>query len=76
MFGHKYTDLLSVPLAIVALGCAFYIIAKSNKMRIHGVIILLILLALFGSHTFFSLYVYIFVVLIAAILLIWYFKNN
>ena len=76
MFGRQYTDLLSIPLAIIALGAAFYIISKSTKMRIHGVIILLILLALFGSQTIFSLYVYIAVIIIAAILLIRYFKNK
>lgn len=75
-FGREYTDIISVPLAIIALGGAFYIISKSTKKRIHGIIILLILLALFGSYTFFSLYVYIFVAIIAAILLVRYFKNN
>ena len=35
---------LSILLAIIALGSAFYIIFKATKMRIHGGIILLILL--------------------------------
>lgn len=72
----KYSDLLSIPLAIIGLGCGFYILSKKSKFRICGAIILLILLTSFGSHTFFSLYIYILVILIAVILVIYYFKNN
>lgn len=75
MFGN-YTDLWSIPLAILGLGSAFYILSKKSKYRLFGAIILLILLTLFGSQTFFSLYIYIFVIIIAIILGIYYFKNN
>lgn len=66
-------DLMSIPFAILALACAFYIIFnKQSNFKIFGIIILLLLLTLFGSSTIFNFYIYVFVMLIGLIFVVYY----